>query len=84
MLVPNFRDSAAALRANGYLPVPIAPHSKRPLIERWTTFEFQAGDELKYPPDAGVGVGSPLNNKGANPISAKKTKRRGFIKRLSC
>lgn len=54
--MPTFHDSAAALRSNGYLPIPIAPRSKRPLIERWQAYEYRPGDEAKFPADAGAGV----------------------------
>lgn len=56
MIVPTFRDAAVPLRANGYLPVPIAPRSKRPLVERWQAYEFRQGDEQRFSAEAGAGV----------------------------
>lgn len=53
--MPTFRDCAAVLAANGYLPVPIRARSKAPIPEQWQRYVYLPGDELKFG-DAGVGI----------------------------
>lgn len=50
-----FRDTAAALAANGYRPVPIKPGSKAPIPDDWTHYVYRPGDEDRFG-DAGAGV----------------------------
>lgn len=55
MLV-TFRDAAASLAANGYLPIPILPFSKRPAIDAWQKYEHGRSPLPSVPADAGCGI----------------------------
>jgi RecA-family ATPase len=50
-----FRDTAAALAANGYRPVPIKPGSKAPIPDDWPHYVLRDGDQDRFG-DAGAGV----------------------------
>lgn len=49
-----FKDKAAALAANGYLPIPITPGEKFPALEEWTSYRFKPADAQRR---AACGVG---------------------------
>lgn len=50
----SFKDKAAALAANGYLPIPIKPGEKFPALEEWTSYRFKPADAQRH---AACGVG---------------------------
>ena len=52
----TFSDTAGGLAANGYAPIPIAPHSKRPAIEAWQKYEYKPGDDRKFGDRVGSGL----------------------------
>ena len=54
-MLSYFKDKAAALAANGYLPIPITPGEKFPALEKgWTAYRFKPTDAQRH---AACGVG---------------------------
>ncbi|HEY1283008.1 MAG TPA: AAA family ATPase [Steroidobacteraceae bacterium] len=83
----TFRDVAPSLAANGYLPVPLLPRSKRPAIEDWTSYAFKAGDEQRYALcGAGLltGVLAPVDVDVRNPELAARIERMAIESFGSC
>lgn len=65
--MPNyFKDKAAALAANGYLPIPIKPGTKKCQEPKWPNFRFAPKDAEVY---ANYGIGL-LCGQGEYPLMA--------------
>tara|TARA_B110000881_G_C18434137_1_gene442469 strand:+ start:177 stop:572 length:396 start_codon:yes stop_codon:yes gene_type:complete len=57
--IQSYGNAALKLHENGYIPIPIAPSSKKPIISNWTSLknEYDVIDQLsKRYVDAGAGV----------------------------
>ena len=54
---PTFGTAAATITENGYAVVPlkVGKDAKRPILDAWPTYQYQAGDERKYA-NAGIGI----------------------------
>lgn len=55
-MAATFNAVADELAANGYLPVPLIPHSKRPAIEAWEKYEHGRSPLPKIHQQAGCGI----------------------------
>src|SRR5262245_11946 len=63
----TFGDKAAAVHANGYRVVPVAPFDKRPIIKDWPSYQFNPGDEARNR-NCGIGILTGLMPNSIRPL----------------